>query len=181
MIASKTQKDRETALGFSVEVKNIMRENVSKIMLIVYAIDRVLSNPGSRTPGVDGIQYERTKTGKNSKGYINATSLALAISVKFLRYYKCRPVKKLHIFKVNGQKSSIGIFCIVDRVVQEMFRLVIDPAIDVKSDPNSYGFRKRRSCHQALGTISHLMAKTSGNSVILDYEIKGFFDSINHS
>jgi RNA-directed DNA polymerase len=67
-----------------------------------------------------------------------------------------------------------------DRVVQEMFRLVLDPAIESISDPLSFGFRKMRSAHQALGFIARVLHKTN-KSYIYDADIENFFGTIDHA
>jgi RNA-directed DNA polymerase len=61
-----------------------------------------------------------------------------------------------------------------------MFQLVIDPAVDVFGDPNSYGFRKHRSCHNAIGALASRLAKASENFTIINMDIEKFFDTINH-
>ena len=62
-----------------------------------------------------------------------------------------------------------------------MFQLVINPAVDVFGDPNLYGFRKHRSCHNAIGSLSSRLAKASKNLTILNIDIEKFFDTIDHN
>ena len=61
-----------------------------------------------------------------------------------------------------------------------MFQLVIDPAVDVFGDPNSYGFRKHRSCHNAIGALANRLAKASENFTIIDMDIEKFYDTNDH-
>ena len=70
---------------------------------------------------------------------------------------------------------------ITDRIVQELFRSVLDPVVDVFSDPNSYGYRIRRNPTMALAMIAKRLQKNPGNRIILVYDIKSFFDKINKS
>jgi len=179
-IASKAEKS--TLQIVDSNLKNYMRSYVSKIFLVVYAVNHVLTNKGGKTPGVDGIRYERSRNGTINKGFQNATSLVFKINYTFLKTYKCKPVKRVYINKLNRSKSRpSNIPTIVDRSVQKLFQLVIDPAIDVFSDPNSYGFRKHRSCHQAIGSVANRLAKASENMVVIQLDIKKFFDTIDHN
>ena len=90
-IASKAEKS--TTHVVESNLKNSMRSYVSKIFLVIYAVNHVLANKGGSTPGIDGIRYERSRNGKTSKSFQNAVSLVLKINYKFLKTYKCKPVK----------------------------------------------------------------------------------------
>lgn len=163
-------------------VKNLMRSYISKIFLVVYAINSVLTNKGGKSPGVDGIRYDRSRNGKTKPGFENAASLALKINYQFLKSYKSEAVKRVFIPKPGSTAHrSLGIPTILDRVIQKMFQLVIDPAVDVFGDSNSYGFRKHRSSHNAIGALASRLAKASENFVIIDMDIKNFFDTIDHN
>jgi len=178
-IASKAEKS--TTFVVESNLKNLMRSYVSKIFLVTYAVNHVLANKGGSTAGIDGIRYERSRNGKPSKGFQNAASLVLRINYKFLKTYKCKPVKRVYIPKRDSFKlRPLGIPTLLDRSVQKMFQLVIDPAIDVFSDPNSYGFRKHRSAHQAIGAVANRLAKASENMVVVQLDIEKFFDKIDH-
>lgn len=178
-IASKAEKS--TTRVVESNLKNLMRSYVSKVFLVTYAVNHVLTNKGGSTAGIDGIRYERSRNGKPSKGFQNAASLVLKINYKFLKTYKCKPVKRVYIPKRDPSKlRPLGIPTLLDRSVQKVFQLVIDPAVDVFSDPNSYGFRKHRSAHQAIGTVANRLAKASENFVIVQLDIENFFDKIDH-
>lgn len=178
-IASKAEKS--TTWVVESNLKNLMRSYVSKVFLVTYAVNHVLTNKGGSTAGIDGICYERSRKGKTSKGFQNATSLVLKINYKFLKTYKCRPVIRIYIPKRDSSKLRLlGIPTLLDRSIQKIFQLVIDPAIDVFSDPNSYGFRKHRSAHQAIGAVANRLAKASESAVIIQLEIENFFDKTNH-
>jgi RNA-directed DNA polymerase len=179
-IASKAR-DSITCIVDS-NVKNLMRSYISKIFLVVYAINHVLTNKGGKTPGVDGICYERSRNGKTKSGFENAANLALKINHKFLKNYKSKAVKRIYIPKHGSTRlRPLGIPTLLDRVIQKMFQLVIDPAVDVFGDPNSYGFRKHRSCHNAIGALASRLAKASENFTIIEIDIKKFFDTIDHN
>lgn len=178
-IASKAE--RSITWVVKSNLKNLMRSYVSKVFLVTYAVNHVLTNKGGSTAGIDGIRYERSRKGKTNKGFQNAANLVLKINYKFLKTYKCKPVKRVYIPERDSSKLRLlSIPTLLDRSVQKMFQLVIDPAIDVFSDPNSYGFRKYRSAHQAIGAVANRLVKASENIVIVQLDIEKFFDKIDH-
>lgn len=178
-IASKA--DKSTTHVVKSNLKNLMRSYVSKNFLVIYAVNHVLTNKGGSTSAIDEIRYERSRDGKTSKGFQNAASLVLKINYKFLKTYKYKPVKRVYIPKRDSSKSRpLEIPTLLDRSVQKLFQLVIDPAIDVFSDPNSYGFRKNRSAHQAIGAVANRLAKASENIVVIQLDIEKFFNRIDH-
>jgi RNA-directed DNA polymerase len=158
-----------------------MRSYISRIFLVIYAVNHVLTNSGGKISGVDGVCYERSRTGKTKVGFENAANLVFKINNQFLKNYKSKAVKRVYIPKLGSAKSRpLSIPTLLDRVVQKMFQLVIDPAVDVWGDPNSYGFRRHRSCHNAIGTLASRLAKVSENFTIINMDIKKFFDTIDH-
>jgi RNA-directed DNA polymerase len=178
-IASKARNSNTKVIDSNV--KNLMRSYISKIFLVVYAINHVLTNKGGKTPGVDGVRYDRSRSGKTKAGFENAANLALKINHQFLKNYKSKAVKRVYIPKFGSARPRpLGIPTLLDRVIQKMFQLVIDPAVDVFGDPNSYGFRKHRSCHNAIGALASRLAKASKNSTIINMDIEKFFDTIDH-
>jgi hypothetical protein len=129
-IASKARDSNTQVIDSNV--KNIMRSYISKIFLVVYAINHVLTNKGGKTTGVDGIRFDRSRTGKTKSGFENAAKLALKINHQFLKNYKSKAVKRVYIPKPGStEPRSLGVPTLLDRVIQKMFQLVIDPAVDV--------------------------------------------------
>lgn len=178
-IASKARDSNTKVIDSNV--KNLMRSYISKIFLVVYAINHVLTNKGGKTPGVDGVRYDRSRSGKTKAGFENAANLALKINHQFLKNYKSKAVKRVYISKFGSARlRPLGIPTLLDRVIQKIFQLVIDPAVDVFGDPNSYGFRKHRSCHNAIGALASRLAKASENFTIINMDIEKFFDTIDH-
>lgn len=179
-IASKTRESNTSVIKSNV--KNLMRSYVSKIFLIVYSINHILTNERGNTPGIDGIRYKRSRDGKVEADFQNAANLALKINYQFLKNYKCKPVKCVYIPKPDSSSFRLlAIPTIQDRTIQKIFQIVTDPAVDVFADPNSYGFRKYRSCHNAIGTIANRLSKASENFTIIKMDIEKFFDTIDHT
>lgn len=71
-----------------------------------------------------------------------------------------------------------------DRAMQMLFNLALDPYVESLSDPNSYGFRKHRSCQDAIKQIYNVLkppkSKSLGTTWVLEGDIKACFDTINH-
>lgn len=179
-IAFKTR-DSNTKV-INSDVKNLMGSYISKIFLVVYAINHVLMNKKVKTLNVDCILYNRYKNNKTIAGFENAVNIALKINHQFLKDYKSKVVKLVCISKLNSVKSRfLNTPTLLDNIIQKMFQLVIEPAIDILADPNSYAFRKHRSCHNAIGALASKLTKASENLTIIGVNIEKFFDTIDHN
>lgn len=93
--------------------------------------------------------------------------------------YKPKPVKRIWIPKANGQQRPIGITAIEDKVVQQAVVWVLEAIYEVDFLGFSYGFRPGRSQHHALDAV-YMAITTRKVSWVLDADIKGFFDTIQH-
>lgn len=142
------------------------RENI----LLSYRI--VKSNKGSNTPGTD------RKTIKDIQK-LSDDKLVEIVRNKLNRYQPKKVRRKL-IEKENGKSRPLGIPCIIDRIIQQCFKQVLEPIADAKFYKHSYGFRPLRSTHHAMARVQFLINKSSLHYVV-DIDIKGFFDNINHT
>lgn len=108
----------------------------------------------------------------------NEEWIKIVEKLRCLKDYRCKPVRRVEILKKNRKIRGLGILATFDRAVQSLFKLVTEPITESFSDLNSYGFRKNRNAHQAL---AKLRAKPGvENIVILNLDIKGFFENIKH-
>jgi RNA-directed DNA polymerase len=132
------------------------------------AIKRVTENKGKRTPGVDKITWK--------------TPLQKLKAVKLLkrRGYKSLPLRRIHIPKKNGKLRPLGIPTFVDRAQQALHLLALEPVAEIQADLNSYGFRPKRSLHDAIGQCFLNLCRKNSPQWILEGDIKACFDKISH-
>lgn len=129
-------------------------------------------NGGSVTPGVDGITIRDIEQMPAEK-YIRTVQKKLA-------WYKPKPVKRVEIPKPNGGIRPLGIPTMFDRLVQQSIKQVLEPICEAKFHEYSYGFRPNRSAENAISKVQNLIHFTKLYYVV-DMDIKGFFDNVNHS
>jgi group II intron reverse transcriptase/maturase len=87
-------------------------------------------------------------------------------------------VKRVHVPKDDGRTRPIGIPALEDKVVQQAARMVLEPIYETEFIGFSYGFRPKRSAHDALDALA--VAVQRRVSWVLDADIRSFFDTIDH-
>jgi len=149
------------------KVKNLFKILVNNLELWDLAHANIASNKGATTKGVDDTTVD---------GYSDERAIVLMELLKTNRYQPI-PVRRTYIPKPNGKKRPLGIPNDPDKLVQEACRLLLEAIYEPIFHEHSYGFRPKRGCHDALKTINRTW---NGTKWFIEFDIKGYFDNINH-
>ena len=139
---------------------------------ILLAYRNIKTNTGSKTKGTDGITISDYKI-QNENKFIEDIKKALID-------YKPQKVRRVRIPKANGKTRPLGIPTMRDRIIQQMFKQVLEPICEAKFYKHSYGFRPNRSTHHAMARCQFLINRSKLHYVV-DVDIQGFFDNVNHT
>jgi len=141
----------------------VERENLRE------ALKRVKANKGS--PGIDGMtvkelpEYLKENWPTMREHLLNGT-------------YKPQPVKRVEIPKPDGGMRKLGIPTVLDRFIQQAVMQVLQGRWDGTFSEHSYGFRPKRSAHQAVAKAQEYIAE--GHRWVVDIALEKFFDRVNH-
>lgn len=143
---------------------------------LVRAWQRVASNAGARTPGVDKatVAWIESRIGVEVfLGHIRDS----------LKTGEFRPasVRQVLIPKSSGKLRKLGIPVVADRVVQTSLKLVLEPIFEADFLPSSYGFRPNRRTHDAIAEIHYLASEPRNYHWVLEADIAACFDEIGHT
>lgn len=140
---------------------------ISKAM-IWQAYKRVRANKGSA--GIDLVSIEQFDSDLSRNLYKLWNRMASGS-------YFPPPVKEVEIPKKDGKVRKLGIPTVSDRIGQMVVKMFLEPRLEKEFSQNSFGYRPKKSAHQALEQVRKNCWKTDW---VIDLDIKGFFDNINH-
>ena len=158
---------------------NITDANMSKDRLLEKIVDktnmncaykRVKSNKGAH--GVDGMKVDELLQ------YLKENGDQLRQSILDGKH-RPNPVRRVEIPKEDGKKRRLGIPTVVDRIVQQAIGQVLTPIFETQFSDNSYGFRPRRSAHDAIRKCQSNIEE--GYKYVVDMDLEKYFDSVNQS
>ena len=147
-------------------------DKVYRADILRHAYNLVRSNKGA--PGIDGVSFETIEAGEGVELFLER----LTEEVKN-RTYRPMPVRRVMIPKPDGSQRPLGIPTIRDRVVQMAVKLVIEPIFEADFCECSYGFRPKRSAHDAVDDVADALHK--GYSLVIDADLSKYFDTIPHA
>lgn len=143
---------------------------------ILLAYRNIKNNAGSSTPGTDKTTIE--DIGKLTPDeVVNNVRYIVQGSV---HGYRPKPVRRKDIPKPNGKTRPLGIPCMWDRLIQQCIKQVMEPICEAKFSDNSYGFRPNRSVENAISATFYKLQRAN-MSWVIEFDIKGFFDNVDHS
>ena len=145
---------------------------VYRMDILNHAYRLVKANKGA--PGTDGETFERIE---EREGGVEKYLEEIAGELK-RREYKPQAVRRVYIPKASGGKRPLGIPVIKDRVVQMAVKIVIEPIFEADFQDHSYGFRPKRSAHQAVDDVREHLFR--GKVKVIDADISKYFDTIPH-
>ena len=137
------------------------------------AYRNIKANSGSRTAGTDGRTIKDLEKMSDSK--------LVALVQRKLNWYEPQSVRRVEIPKGNDPKKKrpLGIPTILDRLIQQCVLQILEPICEAKFHEHSYGFRPNRSQEHAIALV-YKNIQCSHYYYVVDVDIKGFFDNVNH-
>lgn len=144
--------------------------HVCKMETLHTAYDLVKSNNGA--PGIDGVTFDQIENGGLDE-FLKQIQHELTS-----RQYQPTRNRKVEIPKANGKMRTLGIPTIRDRVVQGAVKQILEPIFEADFQEGSFGYRPKRTAHQAVARVAQAIVKNQTR--VIDLDLKGFFDNVKH-
>jgi len=148
-------------------LQKLMLRSRSNILMAVRRVTQV--NAGKNTPGVDKLVV-KTPAGRGR----------LVDHLSTLQPWRASPARRVYIPRPDGRQRPLGIPTVLDRCLQARVKNALEPEWEAKFEGSSYGFRPGRGCHDAIQKVYLLARPNKRKKWIVDADIKGAFDNINH-
>ncbi len=144
---------------------------------LVHAWERVSSNAGARTPGVDKATVAMIETWVGVEAFLGQ----LRDSLKLGEFGPVEVRRAMIPKGKSGKLRKLGIPTVADRVVQASLKAVLEPIFEADFKPCSYGFRPNRRAHDAVAEIHYFASNPRNYQWVLEADIKSCFDEISHA
>lgn len=144
--------------------------HVTKFEVLEEAYRQAKRNGGA--PGVDGLGFEDIES-SGTAAFLQALRHDLLEGT-----YQPKSNRIVKIPKDNGKTRTLQIPCIRDRVVQGALKWVLEAIFEADFCPNSYGFRPKRSPHQAIAEVRRSLLRRM--TTVIDVDLAKYFDTIRH-
>ena len=144
--------------------------HVCKMETLRAAYAMAKQNDGA--PGIDGVTFEAIE----AHG-VEALLEQLRDELTG-RTYKPLPARKQEIPKDGGKVRVLSIPAIRDRVVQGALKLILEPVFEADFQPGSYGYRPKRTAHDAIKRVAEAIAQRKTR--VLDFDLQAYFDNVRH-
>lgn len=161
---------KATVMGNMNKVKRLQYLLTHSFYAKAFSVRKVTTNKGKNTSGVDKKLWSTS-----------ASKMKATLSLTDKRY-KTKPLRRVYIEKKGkNKKRPLGIPTMYDRAMQTLYALALEPVAETTGDNISFGFRKGRSAKDACEQIFNVLARKCSPTWILEGDIKGCFDNINHN
>ena len=144
--------------------------HVCKMETLDEAYRMAQKNDGA--PGIDGVTFEAIEE-SGVEGFLRQIRDELIAST-----YRPMRARKKEIPKDGGKVRVLSIPSIRDRVVQGALKLILEPIFEADFQPGSYGYRPKRTAHQAVNRVAQAMVESKTR--ILDIDVRAYFDNVQH-
>jgi len=144
--------------------------HVCKIETLQQAYSLARKNQGA--PGIDGVTFEAIEA-QGVDVFLQGIQDELT-----MRTYKPLRSRRTEIPKGGGKVRILSIPAIRDRVVQGALKLILEPIFEADFQPGSYGYRPKRTAHQAVDRVARAIVEQK--TCVIDLDLRAYFDTVRH-